>query len=184
MKKRIVPFTESLTWPILAELSDENVLGTGGLSSASPRLTARAILKREDGLFAVMYAQKFNLYSLPGGGMEGDESPETAIAREIWEETGCICSAIEPLGVVLENRFHADYTQIDYYFVVTTNGEGGQLHLTPMKSKTVHILSGILWTRLFTSFVTVSMTPISASICKHGMWRHSRHISNADSVQI
>ena len=131
MKKQIVPFTESPVWPILAELSDENVLETGGLSSASPRLTARAILKREDGLFAVMYAKKFNLYSLPGGGIEGDESPETAIAREIWEETGCICSAIEPLGVVLENRFHADYTQIDYYFVVTANGKGGQLHLTP-----------------------------------------------------
>ena len=131
MKKRVVPFAESPVWPILAELSDENVLGTGGLSSASPRLTARAILKREDGLFAVMYAKKFNLYSLPGGGIEGDESPETAIAREIWEETGCICSAIEPLGVVLENRFHADYTQIDFYFVVTTNAESGQLHLTP-----------------------------------------------------
>ena len=131
MKKQIVPFTESPAWPILAKLTDENVLGTGGLSSASPRLTARAILKREDGLFAVMFAKKFNLYSLPGGGIEGDESPETAIAREIWEETGCTCSAIEPLGVVLENRFHADYTQIDYYFIVTTNGEGGQLHLTP-----------------------------------------------------
>ena len=131
MGKQIVPFDEFLTWPILAELTDENVLGTGGLSSASPRLTARAILKREDGLFAVMYAKKFNLYSLPGGGIEGDESPETAIAREIWEETGCTCSEIEPLGVVLENRFHADYTQIDYYFVVTTNGEAGQLHLTP-----------------------------------------------------
>ena len=130
MKKRIVPFAESQAWPILAELSDENVLGTGGLSSASPRLTARAILKREDGLFAVMYAKKFNLYSLPGGGIERDESPETAITREIWEETGCICSAIEPLGVVLENRFHADYTQIDYYFVVTANREGGELHLT------------------------------------------------------
>ena len=105
--------------------------GREGFPPHPPRLTARAILKREDGLFAVMYAKKFNLYSLPGGGIEGDESPETAIAREIWEETGCICSAIEPLGVVLENRFHADYTQIDYYFVVTANGKGGQLHLTP-----------------------------------------------------
>ena len=31
MEKRIVPFTESPAWPILAELTDENVLGTGGL---------------------------------------------------------------------------------------------------------------------------------------------------------
>ena len=130
MKKQIIPFIETPTWPILAELTDETVLGTSGLSSASPRLTARAILKREDCLFAVMYAKKFNLYSLPGGGIEENEIPEAAIAREIWEETGCTCSTIEPLGVVLENRFHADYTQIDYYFVVTANEESGQLHLT------------------------------------------------------
>ncbi len=65
MKKHIVPFEETNVWPILAELTDENVLGTVGLSTASPRLTARAILKRDDGMFAVMYAKKFNLYSLP-----------------------------------------------------------------------------------------------------------------------
>ncbi|MBQ4112026.1 MAG: NUDIX domain-containing protein [Clostridia bacterium] len=131
MEKRIVPFTESPAWPILAELTDKNVLGTDGLCNALPRKTARAILKRDDGLFAVMYAERFNLYSLPGGGIEGDETPEDAIIREIWEETGCTCATIEPLGVVLENRFHADYTQIDFYFVVTTNAESGQLHLTP-----------------------------------------------------
>ncbi len=131
MKKHIVPFEETNVWPILAELTDENVLGTVGLSTASPRLTARAILKRDDGMFAVMYAKKFNLYSLPGGGIEGDETPESAVIREIWEETGCGCASVEPLGVVLENRFHADYTQIDYYFIVQTSAGNGQLHLTP-----------------------------------------------------
>ncbi len=130
MKTSIVPFEETNVWPILAELTDENVLGTGGLSTASPRLTARAILKRDDGLFAVMYAKIFNLYSLPGGGVEGDETPEAAVIREIWEETGCTCATIEPLGVVLENRFHADYTQIDYYFVIHASISDGQLHLT------------------------------------------------------
>ncbi len=130
MEKNVVPFEETNVWPILAELTDENVLGTGGLSTASPRLTARAILKRDDGLFAVMYAKKFNLYSLPGGGIEGDETPEAAVIREIWEETGCTCTTIEPLGVVLENRFHADYTQIDYYFVIHASISDGQLHLT------------------------------------------------------
>ena len=30
----------------------------------------------------------------------------------------------------MENRFHADYTQIDYYFVVHVNEGDGQLHLT------------------------------------------------------
>lgn len=130
MKEQIVPFTETLEWPILAELTDKNVLGTEGLSTATPRKTARAILTRDDGLYAVMYAERFNLYSLPGGGIEGDESPEKAVIREVWEETGCGCTSVHPLGVVLENLFHADYTQIDYYFIILACTGDGQLHLT------------------------------------------------------
>ncbi|MBQ9150766.1 MAG: NUDIX domain-containing protein [Clostridia bacterium] len=130
MKKLIVPFTETPEWPILAELTDKTVLGTDGLCDAIPRKTARAIVINGNGLFAVMYAKRFDLHSLPGGGMEGNETPEDAIIREIWEETGCTCTSVKPLGVVLENRFHADYTQIDYYFIVHVNAGDGQLHLT------------------------------------------------------
>lgn len=130
MKKLIVPFTETPEWPILAELTDKTVLGTDGLCDALPRKTARAIVIHDNGLFAVMYAKRFDLHSLPGGGIEGDETPEDAIIREIWEETGCTCTSVEPLGVVLENRFHADYTQIDYYLIVHVNAGDGQLHLT------------------------------------------------------
>lgn len=46
---------------VLGELTDREVLGTEGYSHAGPRLTARAIVKNEKGLFAVMYAEKFNL---------------------------------------------------------------------------------------------------------------------------
>ena len=130
MKKLIVPFTETPEWPILAELDDKTVLGTDGICDALPRKTARAIAINDQGLLAVMYAKRFDLHSLPGGGMEGDETPEDAIVREIWEETGCACTSVEPLGVVLENRFHADYTQIDYYFIVHVRMGDGQLHLT------------------------------------------------------
>ena len=55
---------------LLGELNDSVVLGCGGLSRKPPRLTARAIVKTQDGYYAVMYAHKFNLYSLPGGGIE------------------------------------------------------------------------------------------------------------------
>lgn len=49
----------------LCELTDRNVLGLPGLSDAPPRYTARAIVRREDGLYAVMYAARFNLYTSP-----------------------------------------------------------------------------------------------------------------------
>ena len=55
------------------ELNDKIVLGTEGLSTKAPRFTARAIVKNQDGLYAVMYADKFKLHSLPGGGVEDGE---------------------------------------------------------------------------------------------------------------
>ena len=107
---------------LIKEITDKEILGTAGLSQAKPRLTARAILKRRDGLYAVMYSEKFNLYSLAGGGIEKDEDIITALKREIMEETGCECDKINELGYVYENRAHCDYTQYSYYFVAETKG--------------------------------------------------------------
>ena len=52
---------------LIKEITDKDILGTDGLSDAKPRYTARAILKNHSDEYAVMYAEKFNLYSLPGG---------------------------------------------------------------------------------------------------------------------
>lgn len=119
----------------LCLLTDNIVLGTDGLSNAVPRYTARAIVKNSEGLYGVMYAQKFNLYSLPGGGVEEGEDILTALRREIFEETGCACDCIEELGIVEENRFHADYTQINYYYVVTVSDPPKALHLTEQETE-------------------------------------------------
>lgn len=114
----------------ICELNDQVILGRGGMSTKPPRLTARAILKNRDGLYAVMYAEKFGLHSLPGGGVEDGEDVLTALRREIWEETGCSCDEIRELGIVTENRASLDYTQTNYYYVVTTNHRPGESHLT------------------------------------------------------
>ena len=114
----------------ICELNDKIVLGTEGLSTKAPRLTARAIVKNQDGLYAVMYADKFKLHSLPGGGVEDGEDVLTALRREVYEETGCVCDEVQELGIVAENRASLDYTQINYYFVVTTTHTPGKNHLT------------------------------------------------------
>ena len=114
----------------ICELNDKIILGQEGLSSKAPRLTARAIVKNQDGLYAVMYADKFKLHSLPGGGVEDGEDVLTALRREVYEETGCVCDEIQELGIVAENRASLDYTQINYYFVVTTTHTPGDNHLT------------------------------------------------------
>ena len=115
---------------LICELNDKIILGTDGLSARAPRLTARAIVKNQDGLYAVMYAEKFRLYSLPGGGVEEGEDVLTALHREIYEETGCVCDEIQELGIVAENRASLDYTQINYYFAVTTAHAPGENCLT------------------------------------------------------
>jgi len=120
---------------LIKKITDKDILGTEGLSTKSPRITARAILKNKNGMFAVMYAEKFNLYSLPGGGVEDGEDAVEAVKREIWEETGCRVTSLAELGRVEENRAHCDYTQIDYYFVLTTNDELFHPHLTDNERK-------------------------------------------------
>ena len=96
----------------ICELNDKIILGQEGLSKKAPRITARAIVKNQDGLYAVMYADKFKLHSLPGGGVEDGEDVLTALRREVYEETGCICDEIKELGIVAENRASLDYTQM------------------------------------------------------------------------
>ena len=114
----------------ICELNDKIVLGTDGMSTKAPRITARAIVKNQDGLYAVMYADKWGLHSLPGGGVEDGEDVLTALRREVYEEIGCVCDEIQELGIVSENRASLDYTQINHYFVVTTNHTFCENHLT------------------------------------------------------
>jgi len=114
----------------LCELNDKILLGTEGMSDKPPRKTARAIVQNDDGLYAVMYAEKFGLYSLPGGGIEPGEDVLTALKREIYEETGCTCDQIEELGYVYENRAQQDCASESHYYIVTCTGKGEGIHLT------------------------------------------------------
>jgi len=118
---------------LICELNDKIVLGTDGMSTKTPRITARAIVKNQDGEYAVMYADKFKLHSLPGGGVEDSEDVLTALRREVYEETGCDCDEIQELGIVSENRASLDYTQINHYFVVSTNHTSRENHLTELE---------------------------------------------------
>jgi len=120
---------------LLADLTDMTILGQAGLSHASPRLTARAVVVRQDGKIAVMYAEAFGLYSLPGGGVEPGETPEEALIREVAEETGCVCERISELGLIRENRAQADYTQHSYYYVVHTQGPTQAVQLTAAEAR-------------------------------------------------
>ncbi len=118
----------------IVTLTDADVLGTSGLSAAKPRITARAIIMSPDNRCVLMHAAKYGIHTLPGGGVEEGETIEEALLREIAEETGCTIDFYEPLGYVEENRFHADYTQISYYYIVHTLDETLHPHLTALET--------------------------------------------------
>jgi len=127
-------------WKLIGALTDKDILGTDGLSTKEPRRTSRAILINEEGQYAVMYAKKFNLHSLPGGGIDNGEDEFSALVREIFEETGCVCDRVERLGIVSENRYHADVTSLSYFFVIHTNTRKNVLHLTTEETELGTIL--------------------------------------------
>lgn len=123
---------------LIKEVNDAVLLGKEGMSARSPRLAARAILRRLDGKYALMYTEKFDLYSLPGGGVEKGEKLIDALKREVLEETGCSCDKIRALGYVYENRACHDFTQKSFYFAVKTEKPIEKNQLTA-KEKAVNI---------------------------------------------
>lgn len=115
---------------ILLTLTDKDITGDDGLSSAPPRLAVRAVLIDRDGRAALIYSGRHNFYTLPGGGVEPGETMETALERELREETGCGCGILSELGCVAENRAKMDFTQRSYYYLARVVGEPGKPSLT------------------------------------------------------
>lgn len=109
----------------IARITEKDVCGRDGVSSAAPRLAARAVLFDESNRIAVVHSVNTGLYSLAGGGIESGETPESAAEREVLEETGCKCELLYPLGIIEENRASYDFTQVSYYFVARVIGIKG-----------------------------------------------------------
>ncbi len=116
-------------------ITDKEILGDNTLSKAKPRRTARAVLENQKGEIALLYSREYNIYSLPGGGIEEGEDIKDALYRELGEETGCNITGIAELGYIEENRGYSDYTQISYYFKVTTDSSEFHPRLTATEEK-------------------------------------------------
>ncbi len=66
------------------------------------RDSARAIIHLDDDKLALVYAKKLGYYKFPGGGIHQGENHNTALLREVQEETGLLVipSSIKEHGVV------------------------------------------------------------------------------------
>ena len=101
--------------------------------AVSERPSARAIIIK-DQLLAMVYSEKYKYYKFPGGGIEKGENPESALVREVGEETGLavISDTIKEYGKVdilrksdiLENTIFRQENL--YYLCDVTDGVAGQ----------------------------------------------------------
>ena len=114
----------------LLTITDKDITGSSILSAAEPRIAVNAVLFDADGNIALSYMGKYDLHTLPGGGVDPGEDLHAAVKREILEETGCDCEITGELGQISENRSEHDFTQERHYYLARVVGEKGDLHLT------------------------------------------------------
>jgi ADP-ribose pyrophosphatase YjhB (NUDIX family) len=81
----------------------EDDLTLDDVKHLTPRVGARAILKVKD-QYCLIYNKHWNLYTLPGGGVEEGETYIEALKREVLEETGFTIKNIQKT-VVLKEHF-------------------------------------------------------------------------------
>jgi len=88
------------------------------MTSRSPRLSARAVILKDDRLLLVNAwpGPDTDLWCAPGGGVERGTSLPENLAREVYEETGL---TIEVGAPCLVNEFHdpeGDFHQVEVFF--------------------------------------------------------------------
>ncbi len=76
------------------------------------RTRATAIVRR-DGLLLLVQDRGFRQYSLPGGGLQGRETPEEAVVRELEEETGLNAVSVSPLPYCQTSDMYNTYLVFD-----------------------------------------------------------------------
>lgn len=68
------------------------------------RSAARAVVLNDKNQIALLKANTYNCYKLPGGGVETGEDMKIALKRELLEEIGCAANVIAEIGEIIEYR--------------------------------------------------------------------------------
>ena len=87
------------------------------------RYASRAVIIK-DNMILLSYEVNTDLWKLPGGGLENDETASDAVIREVREETGHI---IEPSSLILEiDEYYGNSKFVTYYFFGDIKGTTNQ----------------------------------------------------------
>ena len=107
------------------------------------RPSARAIILK-DGKVLLNHVSKYDCYEFPGGGIEAGETPESALRREVAEETGRIVipESVREFGIVIRRQRDSQdpdgiFEQENYYYFCEVTDED-----VPRKPDEHEILDG------------------------------------------
>ena len=95
------------------------------------RAGSRAVIVR-DGKILLSHETVSGWWLVPGGGVEGEETPEECCVREVEEETGVIVRPLRQFLTLYE--YYEEYRYISYYFVGEAAGSG-QMRLTDAEKR-------------------------------------------------
>ncbi len=104
-------------------------------TSWNTRIAARAVILDSEGKIALMYVAEYDIYKLPGGGIDENESLDEALNREIKEETGCDIEVDSLIGMVIEKRDQWKLFQVSHCFKTKLKSKGEQ-NLTKEEKET------------------------------------------------
>lgn len=95
------------------------------------RTAVRAVLENPvTEKIAIIHIEKGNYYKLPGGGIEPDEDHAVALARELFEETGCrVVTALSTCFAKCE-EFRNDLHQMSFCYEALVIEDTGRRALT------------------------------------------------------
>ncbi len=114
---------------LLAELTEKEIFGAIRNTDLGPvdfRRAVRAVLFNSDKKVGMNFAEKRNIYKLPGGGMDENEDFEQALMREVKEETGCKIKIDKELGAIIEYRHYENKSllQVSYSYIANVVEQG------------------------------------------------------------
>ena len=92
---------------------------------------SRAIVVR-DGRILLSHERISGWYLVPGGGLEGGETPEACCVREVEEETGVIVRPLHQFLTLYE--YYEEYRYVSCYFVCESLGHG-RMRLTEAEQR-------------------------------------------------
>lgn len=96
--------------------------------STNWHFASRAIVLHDNKIL-LLHADKYDLYMLPGGRIENDETPEEACIRELKEETG-ITGIITKKTVVIKEYFPEASWESHFFLVDISNQEKEMANFT------------------------------------------------------